>query len=166
LNIHVNLSEQSLDHSLLSRLEDLLHQHQLQGQNIILEMTEKTLMKTLETSQNLLDRIKAHNIHLAIDDFGTGYACLRYLSQLPISTLKIDRSFISPSDFETRGHAIAESMITLCHTLGLQTIAEGIETHHQLTWLRELECPLGQGYYFAHPLPATAATELLAQETV
>lgn len=100
---------------------------------------------------------------IAIDDFGTGYASLSYLAQFPADTLKIDRSFISRLG-NPRTRAIVTAMIELAHALGLNAVAEGIETADQLAILNELGCDLGQGFYFAKPMPVDEIGALIRAE--
>lgn len=109
-----------------------------------------------------LVKLKALDLKLSLDDFGTGYSSLSYLHQLPTDTLKVDQSFVGRME-EKSGEdgEIVKTIISLGHQLGMDVIAEGIETAAQLAGLRKLECNYGQGYFFAKPLPAEAATELI-----
>ncbi|MEM7067076.1 MAG: EAL domain-containing protein [Cyanobacteria bacterium P01_B01_bin.77] len=168
LSLHVSLSGQLLDDSMLTKLKDILTIHQLPANSLILEIPESALLKTMETTQRVFHRLQTHGIQIAIDDFGTGYSCLRYLHQLPINTLKIDRSFISPEDPHSHSHSqvITESILTLCNSLGLQAIAQGIETRQQLSWLRDIGYTVGQGKYFSEPVPVEQATKFLQQESL
>ncbi|MGK7916489.1 MAG: EAL domain-containing protein, partial [Prochloraceae cyanobacterium] len=124
-------------------------------------ITESMLVQNVESTYDLLAEIKAKGIRLSLDDFGTGYSCLSYLHQLPVSDLKIDRSFVSPTEADARHQLIAESIIALSNLLELKVIAEGVETLPQLQWLKKLGCELGQGFLFSPPVPAAQATELL-----
>ena len=101
-----------------------------------------------------------------MDDFGTGYSSLSYLHKLPLDALKVDRSFVSQIESDAEKLEIVRTIITLAHNLGLEVIAEGIETREQMFILRELGCELGQGYLFSRPLDAAAATDLLIAEPV
>ncbi len=98
---------------------------------------------------------------LVLDDFGTGYSSLSYLKHLPLDTIKIDRSFVAGLDRDDANLPIVRAVISLAHGLGIDVVAEGIETAGQLRWLRELACDRGQGYYYAKPLPADELTLLL-----
>jgi EAL domain-containing protein (putative c-di-GMP-specific phosphodiesterase class I) len=105
-------------------------------------------------------------VQLAIDDFGTGYSSLSYLSRLPVDYLKIDSSFVGGLGSDTdKNEELVSAMTSLGHTLGLQTIAEGVETAEQLGQLRELGCDMAQGYYFSKPLPSKAAAALLGSDS-
>jgi EAL domain-containing protein (putative c-di-GMP-specific phosphodiesterase class I) len=105
-------------------------------------------------------------IQLSIDDFGTGYSSLRYLHRFPIHTLKIDRSFISMLHTDAESQAITQSIVTLSHTLGMDVIAEGIETDEQLAYLQRLGCDYGQGYLFAKPIESNAVAIMLETEAL
>ncbi len=163
LRISINLSVKQLQSSLLQQLEEVLATYNLQNNSLGLEITESMLVQNVEVTRRLLEQIKAEGICLSIDDFGTGYSSLSYLNQLPVDTLKIDRTFVSPAATDIRNQVIAESVIALSNALGLKAIAEGIETPQQLQWLKGLDCELGQGFLFSPPVTAAQATELLKQ---
>ena len=127
----------------------------------MLEITESMLVQNVDVTRDLLNQFRDKGVGIVIDDFGTGYSCLRYLHQLPITALKIDRGFISPPEPEVRNQIIAESIISLCQSLGLRAIAEGFETSEQMDWLKKIGCDTGQGFYFAKPMTAAEATKLL-----
>jgi EAL domain-containing protein (putative c-di-GMP-specific phosphodiesterase class I) len=110
-------------------------------------------MENTEMMQSLLEELKERSIQLLIDDFGTGYSSLSYLQRLPVDTLKIDRSFITGIEKNTRHLDITRAIITLAHSLGMDVVAEGLETMEQLEILQTLGCEYGQGYLFAKPLP-------------
>ena len=161
LRISVNLSVKQLQEMLLPQLEEVLTKYPLQDDSLVLEITESMLVQNVESTYDLLAEIKAKGIRLSLDDFGTGYSCLSYLHQLPVSDLKIDRSFVSPTEADARHQLIAESIIALSNLLELKVIAEGVETLPQLQWLKKLGCELGQGFLFSPPVPTAQATELL-----
>ena len=102
-------------------------------------------------------------IQLCIDDFGTGYSSLSRLHKFPLCTLKVDRSFVSKIQSQTEGAEIIHTIITLAHSLGMDVVAEGIETKTQLEKLKELECNYGQGYLISQPLDSLQTTEFLSQ---
>jgi EAL domain-containing protein (putative c-di-GMP-specific phosphodiesterase class I) len=103
-------------------------------------------------------------VRIALDDFGTGYSSLSYLRYLPLDAVKIDRSFVADIDYDPKQAALVRAIVTLCHTLELQTVAEGIEHASQASRLVELNCDQGQGYYLAHPFdPATLDAGLAVQ---
>ena len=161
LRISVNLSVKQLQSLLLQQLEEVLTTYSLQHNSLVLEITESMLVQNVEATCNLLNQVKAKGICLSIDDFGTGYSSLSYLHQLPVDALKIDRTFVSLAGPDARNQVIAESIIALSNLLGLNAIAEGVETPQQLQWLKGLGCELAQGFLFSPPVPATQATELL-----
>jgi EAL domain-containing protein (putative c-di-GMP-specific phosphodiesterase class I) len=122
-----------------------------------LELTESLMMQDVERTIQRLYELKGLSIQLAIDDFGTGYSSLAYLRRFPISVLKVDKSFIHRLGTGAQDDAIVRSIVTLASDLGMQVVAEGIETAEQLDALRVLSCTYGQGYYFSRPLPAHQA---------
>lgn len=164
LNVSVNLSVQQLQEDLLQVLQQVPAMDAIKRNSLTLEITESMLIQNVLSTQTLLDRIRALDIHLSIDDFGTGYSCLSYLHQLPVDALKIDRAFVSPNVPDARNRAIAESIIALTNQLGLDAIAEGIETPQQLEWLKKIGCEFGQGLLFAPAYSVREATELLLSE--
>jgi diguanylate cyclase (GGDEF)-like protein/PAS domain S-box-containing protein len=125
-----------------------------------LELTESMVMHDVERTIQRLHQLKALNLELSIDDFGTGYSSLAYLRRFPISVLKVDKSFVHRIGTDRQDEAIVRSIVTLARDLGMQVVAEGIETADQLDVLVGLGCDYGQGYYFSRPVPAHQA-ELL-----
>ena len=153
LKISINVASQQFQQpQFIQKLDEVLLATVLNGSCLRLEITESVLVESGGTIQNILAQIKKRNIKLSIDDFGTGYSCLSYLSHFPIDNLKIDRSFIERLNFDAEKLAIVRMIITLAKTLGMDTIAEGIETAEQLTQLKNLGCQFGQGYMLAKPL--------------
>lgn len=162
LKINVNLSVKDLLRpDLLEDLDQLLAQTGLEGHYLNLEITESMLIENIQASLVLLEQLKARGIPLTIDDFGTGYSSLSYLHQLPVDAFKIDRSFVMDMETNRRNIDIIETIITLSNRLGLNAIAEGVETKHQLHQLQQMGCELGQGYWFGRPLPPDAIGEYL-----
>lgn len=113
-----------------------------------MEITESVLMENAGRATAILEQLKAKQIQVSIDDFGTGYSSLSYLHYLPIDTLKIDRSFVSNMEIQPKNATLVKSIVTLAHSLGLDVIAEGVETSKQMAILRSLGCEYGQGYLF------------------
>jgi EAL domain-containing protein (putative c-di-GMP-specific phosphodiesterase class I) len=122
------------------------------------EITESELMRDVDTTTEVLERLKVLGVGVAIDDFGTGYSSLSYLHRLPIDSLKIDRSFVSCM---TDNAEIVRAIVGLAHNLGLDVIAEGVETVEQLEQLKALGCEFGQGYLFSRPVEHAEAEALL-----
>ena len=120
------------------------------------------MMKHPEQAVQMLQAIRALGVGLAIDDFGTGYSSLSYLQRFRYDSLKIDRSFVSAMNGPGDSLTIIETILSLARHLGIGVVAEGVETREQLERLRGLDCPLGQGFWFARPVAAPAAAELLA----
>ena len=110
----------------------------------------------------LLSRMKSLGVHVAIDDFGTGYSSLSYLLRLPADTLKIDRSFVSGTGDPQRNASIVRTVVGLAYSLGMDVVAEGVETEEQRAMLADLGCPLAQGFLFSPAVDADAAREMLA----
>ncbi len=155
LKVSVNLSAQDLRKtSLIQDIDSILKKTGLPGSAITLEITESLLIEDIEQTIGLLTQLAARQIQISIDDFGTGYSSLNYLHRLPVNSLKIDQSFVSQMQLESRNYKVVSTIVTLSNQLGLTSVAEGIETHQQLQYLRQLGCQFGQGYLFSKPLPA------------
>jgi diguanylate cyclase (GGDEF)-like protein len=165
LKVAVNLASKEIGSSdLLGKIDRTLTETGLNGSHLRIEITESMLMEYGETTSNLLLEIRARNIQLSIDDFGQGYSSLSYLHRLPVDTLKVDRAFVSQMHLTEENFEIVRTITTLAHTLGMDTVAEGVETLEQFTQLRELGCEFAQGYLFAPPLTAQAASDLIANQ--
>jgi EAL domain-containing protein (putative c-di-GMP-specific phosphodiesterase class I) len=130
--------------------------------NLILEITETVLLQDAEAAGRTLSELKKLGVQLAIDDFGTGYSSLGYLDRFPVDIVKIAKPFIDNVANGPDESAVAAAMITLGGTLGLKTVAEGIEDADQLAELRALACDQGQGFYLARPVAAEGVDALLA----
>lgn len=162
LTVSVNLSaKQFLQPDLGSQLDRILEESELDPAKLRLEITEGVILHNAQAAVDNLQGLRERNILLYLDDFGTGYSSLSYLQNFPIDTLKIDRSFVSGGDDGEGNPEIVRTIVTLAHNLGLEVVAEGVETEEQLARLRELGCEWGQGYFFARPLDADLALELL-----
>lgn len=169
--ISVNLSRKQFSQpDLVAQIEQILQETGLAASNLELEITESCLMENAESATAMLRQLEAMGIQLAIDDFGTGYSSLSYLHHFPTHTLKIDRSFIAtmsadqsdpPTPREVPGTPIINTIILLANSLGMDVIAEGIETVDQLAQLQRLGCKYGQGYFFSQPLSSEAVETLL-----
>lgn len=156
VQVAVNISSQQLYQSDLKKtVMQALFEASIRPNLLQLELTESLLMRDVDDTINTLTYLKDAGVSLAIDDFGTGYSSLSYLKKFPLDALKIDRSFVSELGDDNDDAAICAAIIAMSHRLGLQVIAEGIETDYQLTFLREQGCELGQGYLLGRPLPAS-----------
>ncbi|QIN79666.1 EAL domain-containing protein [Rubrobacter marinus] len=162
--VSVNLSAAQLKHpGFVSEVARTLEETGVDPAAVVLEITESMLMDDAEKGVETLFGLKALGLRIAVDDFGTGYSSLSYLKRFPIDTLKIDRSFVDGLGREPGDTAIVRAVMGLARALGLDVVAEGIETAEQLALLRELGCDYGQGYHFARPLPGAEAVEFLAR---
>ncbi|MEO1019611.1 MAG: EAL domain-containing protein, partial [Pseudomonadota bacterium] len=152
----VNLSPAQMSGpSLVENVLDRLRHYDLDASSMVLEITEGCVMGPRgEDVAQMLVQLRSADIGLALDDFGTGYASLRHLRTLPISQLKIDRDFVRDLMLDEDDSAIVRAMISLAHDLGLEVVAEGIEKSEQIAVLKQFGCDFGQGYAFAHPMPA------------
>jgi diguanylate cyclase (GGDEF)-like protein/PAS domain S-box-containing protein len=155
LGIAINLSaSQLMDQSLLPILEAALDRSGVTGEEIELEIKESTAMQHNTMTASLLDRITDMHIGLSIDDFGTGYSNMAYLRRYPVHKVKIDRSFVSGLPGETDDRAITDAIISMAQPLGLDVVAEGVETEQQVDYLRNNGCDIAQGFFFTQPLTA------------
>ncbi len=156
IRIAVNISVKQLNHpDFLSHVKYMVEKYRLEPDMIELEITESVLMDSINYSKSVLDELHDFGIPLAIDDFGTGYSSLSYLRSLSIDTLKIDRSFIADLPEDKENCEIANAIVAMAHGLGLNVIAEGVETTEQIQYLQSINCDEVQGYYFSKPLPKT-----------
>lgn len=163
LTISVNLSSKQFSQpKLVDQVEQVLKETGLNPNDLKLEITESGIMDNAE-SADLLRQLQALNVQLCIDDFGTGYSSLSRLRQFPINTLKIDRSFVSTMQESVEDAEVVQAIVTLAHNLGMDVVAEGIETAEQLAHLRRLHCEQGQGYFFSKPVNSDAVEALLAE---
>jgi len=154
VRVAINISAQQLrNENLLLQVRGALDCYELAPGDIELEVTENTAMQNPEVNLSILDQLAAMGISLAIDDFGTGYSSLAYLKHLPIQRLKLDRSFVSDIETDSNDAAICAATIALGHNLGLELVAEGVETEAQRDFLARLGCDCLQGYLFSRPLP-------------
>lgn len=164
LLMSVNLSgRQFSQQDLLEQIEAILQETQLDASSLKLEITESVLMDNAESAALLLRKLQERGIKLSIDDFGTGYSSLSYLHQLPIDTLKIDRSFVKSIDSDGEKLELVRTIVTLAWHLGMDIIAEGVETPKQLAQLRSLNCEAAQGYLFSAPLDAAMAQDFIEE---
>jgi diguanylate cyclase (GGDEF)-like protein len=164
LTVSVNLSSKQLRQSeFIAMLDSILVDTGLMGQFLKLELTESMLVDDIERVLQTLHGIRARQIQLSIDDFGTGYSSLSYLPRFPINTLKIDRSFTSRMVEDAENLEIVRAIVGLAHSIGLEVVAEGIETPQQIVQLQRLGCSYGQGYWLSKPLDCQAATKLIAE---
>ncbi|WP_069998119.1 bifunctional diguanylate cyclase/phosphodiesterase [Cellulosilyticum sp. I15G10I2] len=161
-SISVNISNVQFEqHNFVELIMEVLEQTQLKPEFLEIEITESVLMKSLEKNIEILEKLKAIGIKIALDDFGTGYSSFNYLRQLPINTLKMDKSFIDGICLNLKEQAIVHGIIQLAHQMALEVIAEGVENESQLKLLKLKDCDKVQGYFFSKPLPAREAEVFL-----
>jgi EAL domain-containing protein (putative c-di-GMP-specific phosphodiesterase class I) len=144
----------------------VLRETGMQPQQLALEITESSLMANLQQHVGELQGLRTDGVGIEIDDFGTGYSSLSYLKQLPIDTVKIDRSFIHNIDSNPVDAAIVSAIFAMAQTMRLRVVAEGVETLGQLQMLSGYGCAFAQGYYFSKPLPAERCRKLLIELAV
>jgi diguanylate cyclase (GGDEF)-like protein/PAS domain S-box-containing protein len=166
LSVSVNLScRQLIRGEMIERIAKILESTSLDPRMLKLEMTESAIMQDVSFARNQLERLRAMGMKVAIDDFGTGYSSLSYLVQFPVDTLKIDRSFVGGMGNGGENVDIVSTIISLAHNLGLDVVAEGVETAGQLHQLTKLGCDFVQGYYIGKPMDEAATEELLSSVT-
>ncbi|MER3431642.1 MAG: hypothetical protein C4324_11505 [Blastocatellia bacterium] len=162
LSISVNLSARQLMHpSLTAQVTDTLCKTGLSPWQLKLEVTESTVMEHKEKSERVLRDLSEFGIRLSTDDFGTGYSSLSYLQQFPLHRMKIDRTFIDKLGSDRPSDAIVKTILMLGENLGIEVVAEGVETVGQMQMLQQLGCKLGQGFLFSRPVEARLAQVLL-----
>jgi EAL domain-containing protein (putative c-di-GMP-specific phosphodiesterase class I) len=160
--IAINLSAgQFVDANLPNFLQGLLDKFSLSAQIFELELTEQTLVKNIDHTIAMMDRLKVMGFSFAIDDFGTGYSSLAYIKKMPIDVIKIDKSFVFGMLENHADYQIIMSTIAMVKNLDLTVIAEGVETAAQLRSLTENNCDLIQGYYFSKPIPEIDLAEFI-----
>jgi EAL domain-containing protein (putative c-di-GMP-specific phosphodiesterase class I) len=139
-----------------------LREHQLAAQLLEIEITESDAMQSAERALPMLRRLKEQGVGIAIDDFGTGYSSLSYLKRFPVDTLKLDRSFVKGLPDDADDASITLAVITMAHSLGLEVVAEGVETPEQRRFLVTHGCDVMQGYLLSAPVPAEQCERFLA----
>ena len=155
LSLSVNLSVRQLaDPHLVEQVSEALAEAGVSAGALWLELTETALMSDVKAATVTLRELRSLGLHLSVDDFGTGYSSLTYLKRFPVEAIKIDRSFVNGLGIDAEDSTIVEAVVKLGHSLGLQVVAEGVETPLQLSRLREIGCDRGQGYLFGRPRPA------------
>ncbi len=154
-SIAINLSTHSLDNpEFVENIIALGAKYGIATRNVIFELTETSAMADPTASLDLLTRLRVKGFHLSIDDFGTGFSSMQQLVRLPFSEIKVDRSFCMTARTSAESRSVIESILTLGHSLGLRTVAEGVEDGETLDYLTKKGCDLAQGYHIARPMPA------------
>jgi diguanylate cyclase (GGDEF)-like protein/PAS domain S-box-containing protein len=164
LGVSVNISTRQLGHAgIVDQIARIIRETGLAPGSLTLELTESTLMQNLKAGAGVIRQLHDMSVHVHVDDFGSGYSSLSYLQDLPVETLKVDRAFVSGMDGKPRQTAIVRAIVTLARNLGMDVIAEGVETDAQADTLLRLRCATGQGFLFSRPLPAAEAERLIAE---
>ena len=162
--ISVNISTiQFQQNNFIDILMNVLKETNLRPEFLEIEITETVLMRSLEKAVKTLEKLREMGIKIALDDFGTGYSSFSYLRRLPINTLKIDKSFIDGICLSSKEEAIAYGIIQLAHKMGIEVVAEGVESKKQLNLLKGQDCDKVQGYLFSKPVSADIAEKLLKE---
>ncbi len=160
--VAINVSpRQFLDKDFVSSTLQLIQEYGVPTRHIEIELTETALLEDRQFTIAKLAQLREAGLSIALDDFGTGHSSLSYLPDLPLHTLKIDRSFVTGMLQNKRHEAVCKSITNLAHDLGLNVVAEGIETASQLEKIREIGCDVGQGYLFSHPMPGPDCSQFL-----
>ena len=167
LRIAVNLSGRELDDvTLVDHIRNALNSEKVDPNKLELELTEEIFIQNIEHNRNQLSQLHQLGTHLAIDDFGVGYSSLGYLRDFPVDMLKIDRSFITNVTERHDDAVITRAVINLAHNLGIQVVAEGVETEDQLNFLKAHRCNLAQGYLISRPIPVKDLEQAVAEGTL
>jgi EAL domain-containing protein (putative c-di-GMP-specific phosphodiesterase class I) len=162
LQMSVNVScRQLLLEGFAEEVVSLIDKLDVHPQQLILEITESTLMRDQETSVRTIDELRRHGIRVAIDDFGTGYSSLTYLRQLPVDEVKIDKSFVAGIATAGEARSMMLAIVRLVGALNVETVVEGIEDADELAYVAAMGCDRGQGYLFSPPMPAEQVTAFL-----
>jgi EAL domain-containing protein (putative c-di-GMP-specific phosphodiesterase class I) len=162
LHVSVNLTAfDLLDRELPEHLAALTKKHEVDPRSICIEITESTVMADVDRSRSVLERLRAVGFRLSVDDFGTGYSSLAYLKNLPMHEVKIDRSLVSGIASGSQDRTIVRATIEMAHSLGLQVVAEGVETSAEESLLQQFRCDYAQGFLYARALPVAEIEEQL-----
>jgi len=164
LTLSVNLSGKQLTQpDLVAQVEQILRESDFDPRLLQLEITESAVIENTRTVTEMLLQLRDLGLRLSMDDFGTGYSSLSYLHRFPINTIKIDRSFINSQESGDENE-IVRTIIMLARSMGMNVVAEGVETHDQLSYLKSLDCEYGQGFLFSRPVHAEAVEQMLQPE--
>ena len=162
LSINVNLSgKQFMHHDLMDKIVHVLQETELPPKALHLEITETVMIENQDIAATLFNKLHKLGVELQIDDFGSGYSSIGYLQRFPVDTIKIDGSFIRELEKNYKGAQIVNTMVKMACDLGMDIIAEGIETHSQLDRLIDMACDYGQGFYLSYPLPVQKVEKML-----
>jgi EAL domain-containing protein (putative c-di-GMP-specific phosphodiesterase class I) len=165
LSVSVNVSTLQLDNpDFVADVREALRDADLAPDRLVIEVTESELMHDIDHSVTALQSLKDLGVRIALDDFGTGYSSLSQLQRLPVDIVKVEQNFAGTLRDPDTHPGLVQAVMDIGKTMRLTTVAERIETQDQLRQLQKLDCPLGQGYLFSHPLPASEIHKLLTSE--
>jgi EAL domain-containing protein (putative c-di-GMP-specific phosphodiesterase class I) len=165
LFMSVNLSSKQVSQpDLVNTIREILEEAHLEAKFLKLEITESAVMENADMAARLLKRLQSLGVQLSIDDFGTGYSSLGYLHRFPVNTLKIDRSFVGRIGEAAENIEIVRTIVSLAENMGMEVVAEGVETLSQFTQLRKLNCQYGQGYLFSRPVDADSVSAWISRK--
>ncbi len=159
--VHVNVSAASIQQTLIERVSDELQRRAIDPKHLILELTETTIIENTDLVREVIKGLSAHGIKVQLDDFGTGYSSLSHIRDLPVSGIKIDRSFVGDTDGKAR--KVLHSVVNMALDLDLDIVAEGIEEEEQLVFLKNIRCKYAQGFYIGKPGTADVCEQLFPQ---
>ncbi len=161
IRVAYNLSpRQFFCHDMVAKMVQTIAENNVPPEMLEIEITESVTMFNIDHAMDVLQEIRNHGMQISIDDFGTGFSSLDRLKHMPVQTLKIDRSFVRDLPDDEKDAGIVTTIIQLSQNFKMDSIAEGIETHEQWTYLRDLGCALGQGFFFSRPVPAAEITDM------
>lgn len=162
LFLQINISARDLDETdLVSYIQQQVHKNKIAPSYLTLEITEHLIISNTANASNILQQLREFGVGISLDDFGTGYSSMTLLNQLPLSQIKIDRSFVSDMEHNKNHMAIVKSTLELGKTMGLEVVAEGVENAYQVQLFRQMGCPLAQGYFLAKPMSVSKFNDWL-----
>lgn len=165
--IAVNVSALQLrDTAFPTRVANCIHQHGVRAEDLELEITESSLVETMDLAVRVLNQLRGMGMQIGLDDFGTGFSSLSQIRHLPIDIIKLDRSFVDDIRSSPEAGVLVTSIITLAHNLKMRVVAEGVELRDQLVYLKTAGCDVAQGYILSRPLPADAMQALLREQVL
>lgn len=166
ITMSINISPVEIfDEFFVEKLLLIIKKHGVNSKNLIIEITENSLIENLEGASNILNMLRNNNIAISLDDFGVGYSSLNYFSKLPIDEVKFDKSFTDDIESSEKSRVILKHFTEIAHTLGMQVVIEGVENLTQLDIASEVSCDIYQGYYFSKPIPFEDLLTLLRNHT-
>ncbi|BAY31049.1 response regulator receiver modulated diguanylate cyclase/phosphodiesterase [Nostoc carneum NIES-2107] len=164
ITMSVNLSARMFSQpNLIAQIDEILYETKVNPENLELEITESVIMENIHAVKTILQQLQERRIKLVMDDFGTGYSSLSYLHSFPLSALKIDKSFVKRMQENQEDMGLVPAMIGIADSMGMRTIAEGVETREQLDQLRSLNCEFAQGFLFSQPIEQQSVIHLLTK---